>query len=101
MATVIVKNGSSTSNTAAVMIPTAATPGISKNQNGSTTIPPALRPRLAKRGTYTVAVSGVSANVTYIGLTPLSIGLYQADFAASKDQRESPLDHYDFGASIQ
>jgi len=35
-------------------------------------------------GTNTVKVSGVDATVTYMGLTPGSIGLYQADFVVPK-----------------
>jgi uncharacterized protein (TIGR03437 family) len=35
-------------------------------------------------GSYTVKVSGVDAMVNYIGLTPGSIGLYQANFVVPK-----------------
>jgi uncharacterized protein (TIGR03437 family) len=35
-------------------------------------------------GTNTVKVSGVDATVNYVGLTPGSIGLYQANFVVPK-----------------
>ena len=120
VATVIVKNGSSTSNAAAVYVPAAATPGISVfgnnravvvNANGSTNdanaaaavgdevvmyftgggpvnapgklvsgspAPSGLSP--VTDANASVTVGGMSAVVKYIGLTPASIGLYQANF---------------------
>jgi uncharacterized protein (TIGR03437 family) len=119
VATVTVKNGSSTSNAVAVIIPAAATPGIivygnnravvvnqdqkvnsptSPAKVGDTVVayftgggpvnasgplvtgsgsPTGLSP---VSGPSTVKVSGVEATVPYIGLTPGSIGLYQANF---------------------
>jgi uncharacterized protein (TIGR03437 family) len=123
VATVIVKNGSSTSNAAAVIIPATGTPGIVVygnnravvvNQDGSINSPssqakvgdtlvvyftgggpvnasgPLVTGAVTPAGLSplaapdTIAVSGVAANVTYIGLTPGSIGLYQADFVVPK-----------------
>jgi uncharacterized protein (TIGR03437 family) len=123
VATVIVKNGASTSNAVAVAIPAAGTPGIVVygnnravvvNQDGSVNsaaspakvgdtlvvyftgggpvnasgtlvtgapTPAGLSP---VSGPNTVTVSGNTANITYIGLTPGSIGLYQADFVVPK-----------------
>ncbi len=120
LATVIVKNGSSTSNAAAVYVPATATPGISfygnnravvVNANGSTNdvsapaavgdevvlyftgggpvnasgklvtgspAPSGLSP--VTPANPTVTVGGMSATVKYMGLTPLGIGLYQANF---------------------
>lgn len=120
VATVIVKNGSSTSNAAAVFIPAAA-PGISMYGNnravvvntdgavnsGSDTAsvgdevvayftgggpvmaagklvtgspaPNGLSP-VINSSSATITVNGVQAVVKYIGLTPQSIGLYQANF---------------------
>jgi uncharacterized protein (TIGR03437 family) len=120
VATVIVTNGSSTSNAAAVYVPAAATPGISffgndravvVNQNGSTNdvsapasvgdevvlyftgggpvmaagklvtgspAPSGLSP--VTGANPTVTVGGTAATVKYMGLTPGSIGLYQANF---------------------
>ena len=119
VATVIVKNGSSTSNAAAVYIPATGTPGISVygnsravvvNANGNVNsasdtasvgdevvayftgggpvtaagklvsgspAPSGLSP---VTGNATITVNGVQATVKYIGLTPGSIGLYQANF---------------------
>jgi adhesin/invasin len=121
LATVIVKNGSSTSNAVAVEIPSAATPGLiyygdnravvvdaSKNNVVNTTSAPAqvgdflvayftgggpvnasgpvvtgagspagLSPVAA---TTRITVAGVDAVTQYVGLTPGSIGLYQANF---------------------
>jgi uncharacterized protein (TIGR03437 family) len=124
VATVVVKNGSSTSNAAAVTIPATGTPGIVVygnnravvvNQDGSVNSPAspakvgdtlvayftgggpvnAAGPLVTGAvtpaglspvsGTNTVTVSGVAAtSVTYMGLTPGSIGLYQADFVVPK-----------------
>jgi uncharacterized protein (TIGR03437 family) len=123
VATVIVKNGASTSNAAAVIIPATGTPGIVVygnnravvvNQDGSvnsptspakvgdtlvayftgggpvnaagtlitgTPTPDGLSP---VSGDNTVKVSGVQATVNYMGLTPGSIGLYQANFVVPK-----------------
>jgi uncharacterized protein (TIGR03437 family) len=122
LATVFVKNGSSTSNTVAVMVPTAApeiyvygnnlavatfpnydlitnsnpshvgdtvvisfTGGGPVNASGKLTTgaesPGGLSP---VAGPYSITVGGVEANTsnisTYVGLTPGSIGLYQASF---------------------
>lgn len=123
VATMVVKNGSSTSNAAAVMIPATGTPGILVygnnravvvNQNGSVnspTSPAAVGDTLVAyftgggpvnasgtlvtggpapgglspvSGPNTVTVSGNTANVIYVGLTPGSIGLYQANFVVPK-----------------
>jgi uncharacterized protein (TIGR03437 family) len=123
LATVIVKNGSATSNAAAVFIPATGTPGIVVygnnravvvNQNGTVNSPTApakvgdtvvayftgggpvnaagplvtggptpagLSP---VSGPNTVKVNGVDATTTYVGLTPGSIGLYQANFVIPK-----------------
>jgi uncharacterized protein (TIGR03437 family) len=120
VATVIVKNGSSTSNAVAVMMPATGTPGISTygnnraavvNQDGSlnsTSAPAKVGDVLTAyftgggpvdaagkvtsgdrspaglswvTGTYSVTVGGVQSNtINYMGLTPGSIGLYQANF---------------------
>ena len=119
LANVVVKNGSTVSNTAAVFIPPTATPGISVygnnravvvNANGSvnsandtaavgdtvvayftgggpvtpsgklTTGAPAPSGLSPVTGAASVTVNGVAAKVAYIGLTPGSIGLYQANF---------------------
>jgi len=123
VATVIVKNGSATSNAVAVIIPATGTPGtfvygsnraIVQNQDlslNSPTAPAKVGDVLTVyftgggpvnaagtlvtgaptpgglspvSGTNTVKVSGVDATVTYMGLTPGSIGLYQADFVVPK-----------------
>ena len=123
VATVVVKNGSSTSNAVAIMVPAAGTPGIVVygdnravviNQDGSVNSPstPAkvgdvlvayftgggpvnasgpLASGAASpsglspvSGTYTVTVSGVAATANYVGLTPGSVGLYQANFVLPK-----------------
>jgi uncharacterized protein (TIGR03437 family) len=119
VASVIVTNGSSVSNAAAVYVPGSGTPGISVysnnravvvNSNGSVNSGAAP----AKAGDEVVAyftgggpvlsqvnlisgspagaglspvnadnsvtVGGLEANVVYMGLTPLGIGLYQANF---------------------
>jgi uncharacterized protein (TIGR03437 family) len=124
LATLIVKNGSSTSNAAAVMIPATGTPGISVYGNnravvvnpdgsvnsptspakvGDTVVayftgggpvstsgplttgagsPKGLSP---VTGAYTITVGGVDAtSITYVGLTPQSVGLYQMDFVIPK-----------------
>jgi uncharacterized protein (TIGR03437 family) len=119
VATVIVKNGTSTSNAAAVYVPATGTPGISVygnnravvvntdgNVNSTTdtalvgdqvvayftgggpvtatgklvTGAPAPNGLSPLTGSTTITVDGVSAVVKYIGLTPGSIGLYQANF---------------------
>jgi uncharacterized protein (TIGR03437 family) len=120
VATVVVKNGSATSNAVAVMVPATGTPGIifygnnravviNQDGNVNTTSAPAkvgdvlvayftgggpvnasgplttgagspkgLSPVAAS---YTVTVGGVAATtINYLGLTPGSIGLYQANF---------------------
>jgi uncharacterized protein (TIGR03437 family) len=124
VATVVVKNGSSTSNAAAVIIPATGTPGIVVygnnravvvNQDGSVNSPTspakvgdtlvayftgggpvnAAGPLVTGAvtpaglspvsGPNTLTVSGVAAtSITYMGLTPGSIGLYQADFVVPK-----------------
>ena len=123
VATVIVKNGSSTSNAATVIIPATGTPGIVVygnhravvvNQDGSVNSPtspakvgdtlvayftgggpvnaagplvtgsPTPAGLSPVTGTNTVKVSGVDATVNYVGLTPGSIGLYQANFVVPK-----------------
>jgi uncharacterized protein (TIGR03437 family) len=123
VATVVVKNGSSTSNAVAIMVPATGTPGIVVygdnravviNQDGSVNSPstPAkvgdtlvayftgggpvnasgpLTSGAASpsglspvSGTYTVSVSGVAATTNYVGLTPGSVGLYQANFVLPK-----------------
>jgi uncharacterized protein (TIGR03437 family) len=123
VATVIVKNGTATSNAVAVEIPATGTPGIVVygnnravvvNQNGSVNSPSAT----AKVGDTLVAyftgggpvnaagtlvtgavtpnglspvsgpnsitLGGTTATVSYMGLTPGSIGLYQANFIVPK-----------------
>jgi len=123
VATVIVKNGSSSSNAVAVTIPATGTPGIVVygnnravvvNQDGSVNSPtspakvgdilvayftgggpvtaagplvtgaPTPNGLSPVSGDYAVKVSGVAATVNYLGLTPGSIGLYQANFAVPK-----------------
>jgi len=119
VATVIVTNGSSTSNAAGVYVPATGTPGISVygnnravvvNQDGSVnsgSMPAAVGdevvayftgggPVMASgtlstgepapaglspvSGNSSITVGGQAAVVAYIGLTPGSIGLYQANF---------------------
>jgi uncharacterized protein (TIGR03437 family) len=115
VASVIVTNGTSISNAAAIYVPATGTPGINTrgaivNQDGSvnsgasqanvgdevvvyftgggpvqasgtlTTGEPSPAGLSAVTGSYTVTVGGVQANVIYVGLTPGSIGLYQANF---------------------
>ena len=119
IATVVVTNGSSTSNAVAVTIPSTGTPGIFVyntnravviNADGSTnssTAPakvgdvlvayftgggpvnasgnlvtgtPAPSGFSTVTGMNSVKLNGVSAVVNYMGLTPGSIGLYQANF---------------------
>ena len=120
VATVIVKNGTATSNAAAVFVPSTATPGLSVyntnravivNKDGSVNsaaagaavgdevvayftgggpvqnasaqvtghaAPSGLSPTT---GNWSVTVGGVQAPIVdYIGLTPGSVGLYQANF---------------------
>jgi uncharacterized protein (TIGR03437 family) len=123
VATVIVKNGASTSNAVAVIIPATGTPGIVVygnnravvvNQDGSVNSPtspakvgdtlvayftgggpvnaagtlvtgaPTPAGLSPVSGDNTVKVSGVQATVNYVGLTPGSIGLYQANFVVPK-----------------
>jgi uncharacterized protein (TIGR03437 family) len=120
VASVIVKNGSSTSNAAAVYVPASAAPGISVFANNRAVVvnannvvndantpaavgdevvvyltgggpvnasgklvtgspaPSGLSPVTDPNATVTVG--GQNAVVKYIGLTPGSIGLYQANF---------------------
>jgi uncharacterized protein (TIGR03437 family) len=120
VATVIVTNGTSSSNAVAVMVPATGTPGIAVygdnravviNQDGSlnsATSPAKVGDTLVAYFTgggpvnaagplvsgartpigysplsasYTITLGGVAATtVNYIGLTPGSIGLYQANF---------------------
>lgn len=119
VASVVVTNGTSTSNAAAVYVPATGTPGISVygnnravvvNADGSvnsasaganvndevvvyftgggpvqaagklTTGDPAPSGLSPVTGTNSVTVGGQNANVVYMGLTPGSIGLYQANF---------------------
>jgi uncharacterized protein (TIGR03437 family) len=119
VASVIVTNGTSASNAAAVYVPATGTPGISVystdravvvNANGSinsgsdeasvgdevvayftgggpvqaagtlTTGAPAPSGLSPVTGDNSVTVGGVQATVKYMGLTPLAIGLYQANF---------------------
>ena len=123
LATVIVKNGSATSNAVAVAVPATGTPGIVvwgnnradvSNQDGSTNSPssqaavgdivtvwfngggpvnspaplvtgsPAPSGLSWVTGTYSVTVGGVDATVKYIGLSPGSVGLYQANIVVPK-----------------
>ncbi len=123
VATVVVKNGSSTSNAAAVTIPSTGTPGIvvygnnravvvnQDNSVNSPTSPAKVGDTLVAyftgggpvnaagtlvtgsgapaglspvTGPNTVTVSGNSAMIVYVGLTPGSIGLYQANFVVPK-----------------
>jgi len=124
VATVVVKNGSATSNAVAVTVPATGTPGISTwgnnravvvNQDGSLNVPGTAPAKLGDTvvlyftgggpvkasaplvtgaaapgglswvtGTYDLTVGGVDAAVNYIGLTPGSIGLYQANFVVPK-----------------
>jgi uncharacterized protein (TIGR03437 family) len=119
VATIVVTNGSSTSNSVAVTIPSTGTPGIFVynttravviNADGSTnssanpakvgdvlvvyftgggpvnasgtlvTGTPAPSGLSPVTGMNTVKLNGVNAVVNYMGLTPGSIGLYQANF---------------------
>jgi uncharacterized protein (TIGR03437 family) len=121
VATVIVTNGTSVSNAAAVYVPATGTPGIGVqpvgndravvvNANGSVntgstpasvgdevvayftgggpvqaagklvTGAPAPAGLSPVTGDNSVTVGGVQATVVYMGLTPGSIGLYQANF---------------------
>jgi uncharacterized protein (TIGR03437 family) len=119
VASVIVTNGSSVSNAAAVYVPATGTPGISTFGNDRAVVvntdgvvntgaapaavgdevvvyftgggpvqasgtlktgapaPAGLSP---VQGDYSITVGGTLATVDYIGLTPGSIGLYQANF---------------------
>ncbi len=119
VASVVVKNGSATSNAAAVFVPSTGTPGIFVygnnrgvvlNTNGNLNSPteaasvgdevvayftsggpvqasgklvtgaPAPSGLSPTTGNSTVTVGGTKATIAYIGLTPGSIGLYQANF---------------------
>ena len=119
IATIIVTNGTSVSNAAAIYVPATGTPGIGVfgnnravvvNANGSVntgstpaavgdevvvyftgggpvdasgkliTGAPAPAGLSPVTGSNSVTVGGVQANVVYMGLTPGSIGLYQANF---------------------
>ncbi len=119
VASVVVKNGTSTSNAVAVFVPATGTPGLSVygnnravvvNQNGSVnsasdtaavgdvvvayftgggpvqttgklvTGAPAPLVLSSITGSSSVMVGPMEAVVKYIGLTPGSIGLYQANF---------------------
>ena len=120
VASVIVKNGSATSNAAAVYIPATGTPGISTYGNNravvvnkdnvtvnSPSTPAAVGDEVVAyftgggpvqtsgklvtgaaspagqspiTGNNGVTVGGTGATVLYIGLTPGSVGLYQANF---------------------
>ena len=118
VASVLVTNGSSVSNAAAVYVPATGTPGISSSNNrapvvnadGSVNSPsapaavgdevvvyftgggPVQASGQLKTGegappgdspvteTNSITVGGVAANVVYMGLTPGSVGLYQANF---------------------
>ena len=120
VATVIVKNGTSTSNAVAVLIPATGTPGIvvygnnravvvNSDQSVNSTSSPAHVGDIVVAyftgggpvnasgtlttgnvtpagysfcsGPYSMTVGGVAVtNITYMGLTPGSIGLYQANF---------------------
>jgi uncharacterized protein (TIGR03437 family) len=123
VATVIVKNGTFTSNAAAIIVPATATPGIVVygndravvvNQDGSINSPSspakvgdilvayftgggpvtAAGPLVTGAaspagmspvtGSNSIKVSGVDALVNYVGLTPGSVGLYQANFVVPK-----------------
>lgn len=123
LATVLVKNGSGTSNAVAIMVPATGTPGIVVygdnravviNQDGTVNSPSApakvgdvlvayftgggpvnpAGPLVSGSsspsglspvaGPYTVKVSGVDATINYMGLTPGSVGLYQANFVLPK-----------------
>ena len=119
VASVIVTNGTSISNAAAVYVPATGTPGISVYSNNRAVVVnadnqvnsgasaasvgdevvayftgggpvmsqinlvtgnPAGQGLSPLTENYSVTVGGVAANVDYIGLTPGSIGLYQANF---------------------
>ena len=121
VASVVVKNGSATSNAAAVYVPATGTPGLSftsgtnraviVNQDGTVNAgnnPAAVNDEVVAYFTgggpvnpsgklttgaaspaglspvtdanASVTVGGAAANVIYIGLTPGSVGLYQANF---------------------
>ena len=123
LATVVVKNGTSTSNAVAVMVPGVGTPGIVVygnnravviNQDGTVNSPssaakvgdilvayftgggpvspagtlksgsPSPQGLSPVAGPFTVTVNGVEATTNYMGLTPGSIGLYQANFVVPK-----------------
>lgn len=118
VASVIVTNGTSASNAAAVYVPATGTPGISVystnhavvvNANGTVNaggagakvgeevvayftgggpVPSSCQPATGKvaadqclvTGSNSVTVDSINAIVDYMGLTPGSIGLYQANF---------------------
>ncbi len=126
VASVVVKNGSATSNAAAVYVPATGTPGISVyannravvvNQDGNVNSPsqtaavgnevvafftgggpvqasgklvtgaPAPNGLSPVTSDNSVTVGGTQAVVSYIGLTPGSIGLYQANFTVPQVNR--------------
>ena len=118
VASVIVTNGSSVSNAAAVYVPATGTPGISSSNNrapvvnadgsvNSPSAPAAVGDEVVVyftgggpvqasgqlttgaaapagespvTGNNSITVGGVAATVVYMGLTPGSAGLYQANF---------------------
>lgn len=119
LATVVVKNGTSASNAAAVLVPATGTPGLSVYGNNRAVVvnpdgsvnsgtagaavgdevvayftgggpvtstaklvsgAPAPGSLAPVTGMNSVTVNGVAAKVAYMGLTPGSIGLYQANF---------------------
>jgi uncharacterized protein (TIGR03437 family) len=118
VASVIVTNGTSASNAAAVYVPATGTPGISSSNNrapvvnadgsvNSPSSPAAVGDEVVVyftgggpvqasgqlttgagapagdspvTGTNSITVGGVAATVVYMGLTPGSVGLYQANF---------------------
>jgi uncharacterized protein (TIGR03437 family) len=120
LATVVVKNGNATSNTAAIYVPATGTPGISVyntnravvvNKDNVTVNTPSTPAAVGDEvvayftgggpvqtsgklvtgaaapnsqapvtGNYSITVGTVAATVIYIGLTPGSVGLYQANF---------------------
>jgi uncharacterized protein (TIGR03437 family) len=125
VATVVVKNGTVTSNAVAVTVPATGTPGIILNLDGTAVVsnqdlsvnttsnpakigdtvtvwflgggpvnaPGPLVTGAATptngyspvSGTYGITVAGTQVtSVPYIGLTPGSVGLYQADFVVPK-----------------
>jgi uncharacterized protein (TIGR03437 family) len=135
VASVMVTNGSSVSNAAAVYVPAGGTPGISEFANDRAVVvnadnsvnegsapasvgdevvvyftgggpvmasgnlitgspaPAGLSP---VTGENSITVGGVQATVVYMGLTPGSIGLYQANFIVPQTrQGDLPGGDYD------